>query len=175
MVEFKLDWTEKSIKGYVKSTIFGKTFGQRFPIILFIFTVIAMFAAGIVLSVISGQYINLLLSLCAVLFAVILTVTYTYIVNKLTKQLVEANIENKELVAAVSEKTIIFLKNGTPCGGVDWDDVTDITDGESAFYITTKDSLLVVLEKELVVSGVLKEAEEVLAIKSAALTKGKKK
>lgn len=175
MTEFKLDWTEKSIKGYVKSTIFGKTFAQRFPIFLFIFTVIAMFAAGIVLSVVSGQYINLLLSLSAVLFAVILTVTYTYIVKKLTKQLVEANVQNKDLVAAVSEKTIIFLKNGVPCGGLDWDDVTDITDAESAFYITTKDSLLVVLEKDLVVSGVLKEAEEVLAIKSEEISKGKKK
>lgn len=171
MTEFKLNWSEESIGEYVDVTLKGKGRLQALPAILFAICVVLMVAAGIVLYFITTNITCLLLSACGVIFGVGVIILLKSLKKSLTKKVTEAYKDQTDLIAAISEKDIIFIRNGLPCGVTSWDKVADIGFGKTAFFLTTHDNVLIILEKNAVVSGVISEAEEVLKLKAEAIRK----
>lgn len=172
MTEFKLNWSKEAVNEYIDLMIKGKNL-QALPVILFAVCIVSLIASGIVMYVLTGNIMSLLISACGVLFGGAVVLTLALVKKNLYKKVKEAYKELSDLVAAISDKDIILIKNNIPYGIISWDKIGDITYGKKAFYLTTKESALLILEKNAVVSGVLSEAEEVLKIKEAAIEKNK--
>ncbi len=169
MTEFKLNWSEESIGEYVNLTLKGKTRLQSLPIILFLICVLLMIAAGIVLYFVTSNIVCLLLSACGVLFGAGVIILLKALKKSLTKKVIEAYKDQTDLIAAISDKDIIFIRNGLPCGVTPWEKVADISFGKTAFFLTTHDNVLIILEKGALVSGVISETEEVLKLKAESI------
>lgn len=172
MTEFKLNWSKEAVNEYIDLMIKGKNL-QVLPVILFAVCIVSLIASGIVMYVLTGNIMSLLISACGVLFGGAVVLTLALVKKNLYKKVKEAYKELSDLVAAISDKDIILIKNNIPYGIISWDKIGDITYGKKAFYLTTKESALLILEKNAVVSGVLSEAEEVLKIKEATIEKSK--
>lgn len=172
MTEFKLNWSKEAVNEYIDLMIKGKNL-QVLPVILFAVCIVSLIASGIVMYVLTDNIMSLLISACGVLFGGAVVLTLALVKKNLYKKVKEAYKELSDLVAAISDKDIILIKNNIPYGIISWDKIGDITYGKKAFYLTTKESALLILEKNAVVSGVLSEAEEVLKIKEAAIEKNK--
>ena len=168
MTEFKLNWSKEAINEYINLMIRGKNL-QVLPVILFAVCIVALIASGIVMFALTGNIISLIVSACGVLFGGAIVLTITILKKSLYKKVTEAYKELSGLVAAISDKDIILIKNNIPYGIISWDKISDITFGKKAFYLTTKESALLILEKNAVASGVISEAEEVLKLKAASL------
>lgn len=169
MTEFKLNWSVESIGEYVDVTLKGKNKLQALPVILFAVCVVLMVVAGIVLYFVTSNITCLLLSACGVIFGVGVIILLNSLKKSLTKKVTEAYKDQTDLIAAISDKDIIFIRNGLPCGVTPWEKVSDISFGKTAFFLTTRDNVLIILEKNAVVSGVISETEEVLKIKAENL------
>lgn len=169
MTEFKLNWSEESIGEYVNITLKGKNKLQSLPVILFAVCVAIMVVAGIVLYFVTSNITCLLLSACGVIFGVGVVILLNSLKKSLTKKVTEAYKDQTDLIAAISDKDIIFIRNGLPCGVTPWEKVADISFGKTAFFLTTHDNVLIILERNAVVSGVISETEEVLKIKAENL------
>ena len=170
MTEFKLNWSKDAINEYIDLMIKGKNL-QALPLILFSVCIVALIASGIIMFALSGNIMSLIVSVCGVLFGAAVIITIAFLKKSMFKKVSEAYKELSDLVAAISDKDIILIRNNVPYGIISWDKIDDITFGKKAFYLTTKESALLILEKNAVVSGVLSEAEEVLIIKNAAIGK----
>ncbi|MGN0589134.1 MAG: hypothetical protein ACI4KO_06330 [Ruminiclostridium sp.] len=170
MTEFKLNWSEEAVNEYIDLMIKGKNL-QVIPVILFAVCIVTLIATGIIMFAFTGNIISLIVSACGVLFGGAVAVTVIFLKKSLYKKISEAYKELSDLVAAISDKDITLIRNNIPYGIISWDKIGDITYGKKAFYLTTKENALLILEKNAVVSGVLSEAEEILKIKEAAIGK----
>ena len=174
MTEFKLNWSREAINEYIDLMIKGKSL-QALPVILFTVCVVTLIASGIVMFALTGNILSILVSACGVLFGAAVIITLSFVKKSLYKKVTEAYKGLSDLVAAVSDKDIILIKNNLPYGIISWDKIDEITFGKKAFYLTTKENALLILEKNAVVSGVISEAEEVLKLKADSIGAGNDK
>ncbi len=171
MTEFKLEWSEKCIKEYVNISVMGRTTAQKIPFIICAGLLGAIFLGGIIMFAVTGLISALIISICALLFAVGAALLINLLCKKLASKVKKAAEGYTDIVAGVSDNDILFIKNNLPYGVMDWDKIGEITEGKLGFYLISKEGSLLILDKSAVVSGEVSEAQQVLAIKSADLEK----
>lgn len=171
MTEFKLDWSEKCIKEYVNISVMGKTAAQKIPFIICAGLLGIIFLGGVIMFAVTGLISALIISLCALLFAGGAFLLINLLCKKLAGKVKKAAEGYTDIVAGVSDNDILFIKNNLPYGVMEWDKIGEITEGKLGFYLISKEGSLLILDKSAVVSGVVSEAQQVLAIKAAELQK----
>ena len=175
MTEFKLEWSEKCIKEYVNISVLGKTAAQKIPFIICAGLLGAIFLGGIIMFAVTGLISALIISICALLFAGGAALMINLLCKKLAGKVKKAAEGYTDIVAGVSDNDILFIKNNLPYGVMEWDKIGEITEGKLGFYLISKEGSLLILDKSAVVSGVVSEAQQVLAIKAAEIQKQERK
>ena len=77
----------------------------------------------------------------------------------------EAYGKQAGLVCSVSDSGLIIVRDNRPQRVIGWDKITDMTEGESAFYLTESSDALMILDKSSVLSGSVQETSELIAKK----------
>lgn len=170
MTEFKLDKQRECIDEYIKISIFGQGKTHKIMIITLSACLFALAVFGVIAYVITNEWIMLLITALAVIMAVVYPIVTRAILKSIAKKADEAP-ETTEIIAAVSENDILFIKNGIPIGGIDWGKIKEITEGKTGFFLITEDGSLLILAKSSVVSGTYDEAVQVLCMKAGELKK----
>ena len=113
MTEFKLNWSEEAVNEYIDLMIKGKNL-QVIPVILFAVCIVTLIATGIIMFAFTGNIISLIVSACGVLFGGAVAITVIFLKKNLYKKVSEAYKELSDLVAAISDKDIILIRNNIP-------------------------------------------------------------
>ena len=165
MTDFEMRCSEKSVREYVKILLFGGSIKQALPMILMGALLTAMPILGIVGYVMTQNAAMLIVTGCAVVFDVAAAIVISVIMKKSAKKLHEAYASQQGLVCSVAETGITVVHDNKPARVIDWSNVEDIDSGNTAFFLKTNDNLLLILEKDAVLSGDLRETEEIIAAK----------
>ena len=165
MTDFEMRCSEKSVREYVKILLFGGSIKQALPMILMGALLTAMPILGIVGYVMTQNAAMLIVTGCALVFDVVAAIVISVIMKKSAKKLHEAYASQQGLVCSVAETGITVVHDNKPARVIDWSNVEDIDSGNTAFFLKTNDNLLLILEKDAVLSGELRETEEIIAAK----------
>ena len=82
--------------------------------------------------------------------------------------------DEKGVTIGISEKDILLIRNNTPCGKLEWADITEIYQGKTGFFLIEKEGSVIILGKNSIHSGSYEEAEQILNTKAMLLSKGNK-
>ena len=170
MTEFKLDKQKECIDEYIKINIFGQGKAHKIMVITLVACLFLLAAFGVIAYVRTKEWIMLLITALTVVMAVVYPIVTRVILKSIAKKADDAP-EITEVIAAVSESDILFIKNGVPIGGIDWDKIKEITEGKTGFFLITEDGSLLILAKSAVISGTYDEAVQVLRMKAVSLKK----
>lgn len=168
MTDFAMRCSEKSVKEYVRILMFGGTLGESLPMIMLGALLTAMPILGIVGYVMTQNAAMLIVTGCSVVFAITAAIVIAVIMKKSAAKLQAAYATQQNLVCAVAESGITVVRDNIPAHFIGWEKISDIHSGKNAFYLKTEDNVLLILEKDAVLSGELRETEEIIAGKLGA-------
>jgi len=175
MTEFRYEKDKAAIKDYLKTVTFKGNAANKVLIIALAVCLLVVAIAGIVYCVMTGSIGMIAITVAAILIAavypIVLTVTINHVAEKLSKSSSE---DEKDITIAVSENNILLLKKGSPCGKIEWSEITDIHEGKAGFYLTIKEEEVLILSEASVTSGTYDEAAQVIRIKKAIMPKEEK-
>lgn len=157
--------SEKSIKEYVKMTVFGTSLVRSLPMIICAALLTSIPVLGIIGYVMTMQPSMLVVAICAVVFDIAVCIFLSILINRISKKLTAAYGSLSGLVCSVSDEKIILVRDNMPARIIDWEKIEEITDGKLAYYLRTEDDALIILEKEAVMSGSLQETREIISKK----------
>lgn len=170
MTEFRLDKHKECIDEYVKICIFGRGKASKVTLIALAACLVLLAIFGIVAAVITGEWIMLIISALAVIMGIAYPLVTRALLKSVSKK-ADTAPEISDITAAVSDNDILFIKNGVPIGGFDWEKISEINEGKTGFFVLTDDGSLLILAKAAVSSGTYDEAAQVLRLKAAGITK----
>jgi len=175
MTEFRYEKNKDAIKDYLRTVTFKGSTANKVLIIALAVCLLVVAVAGIVYCVITGSIGMIAITVAAVIIAavypVVLTVTINHVADKISKS---SNEDEKDVTIAVSESNILLLKNGNPCGKIEWSEISDIHEGKKGLYLTVKEEEVLILSEASVTSGTYDEAAQVIRIKKAIMPKEEK-
>ncbi len=169
MTEFRFERRKENVTDYIKTTMFGSNFAHKFLIAALLTCLLAVAAAGIVMCITMNRPEMLFLTGAAIILTVAYPLFLHFLIKNLTKKLTTENPDEKGVTIAVSETEILLIRNNQPCGRISWEDITDITEGKTGFFLTEKEGAAIILGKDSVCSGTYDEAVQILRMKKAAL------
>ncbi len=162
MTDFELKYSEKSVREYIKQSFFGGSVVGMLPTVLCAGMLTAIPIVGLIGWIMLHQDLLLIVSICALALDAIIVLVISLLIKKYTKKLSTALRAFDGLVCCVSEKDIIFVRDNAPQNIISWDDVDEISEGKTAFFIRTSKGFIIILEKDCVLSGTLEEATEII-------------
>lgn len=172
MTEFRYERNKETIKDYLKTVMFRDNTANKVLLIALAVCLIVVAAAGVVYSVITGSMGMIAITVTAVVLAAVYPVIFMVVINRLTVKLSQGGAaDEKGITIGVSESNILLLRNNSPCGKIEWSEITGIHEGKSGLYLIEKEGSLIILGKDSVASGTYDEAAQVIRIKKAALPK----
>lgn len=171
MTEFRLKWSDKCIKEYVKKQLFGSKGVLAAIIVMYSLCFLIMPVIGIINYFVMNEFVLLEIGIITFVMGILLIGIFIASVEIISRRTSRALKANTDLNCAVSDSNILIIKNNTPHTVIDWSSVQEIMEGKSAYYVSTKENVLLILEKDAVESGVISEADEILRIKSEAIKK----
>ena len=170
MTDYAMKYDKKTLREYVAYMITGGTGIRMVPLILCAATLTAIPIASLIGYFITQNGIMLVVVFCALVFDILFAVILTVLVNICTKKLAQAFKAFDGIVCSVSSENVILVRDGAPRRVFGWERIADMHDGRNAFFLKTDDELLMILQKNNVLSGTADETAEIIAEKQ-----GKKK
>ena len=171
MTEFRYERKNENIKDYLKTVMFRQNAANKALIIALAVCLAVVAAAGVVYCVITGSMGMIAITVAALLLAAVYPVILMVVINNLTVKLSKSSEDEKNITIGVCDSYILLIKNNSPCGKIDWADITDITEGKTGFFLTEKEGSLIILGRNSIASGTYDEAVQILNIKKAAIKK----
>ena len=162
MTDFELRYSEKSVKEYVRSTFMGNSMIGMIPAVLCAAMLTAIPIIGRIGYFMLNQQLLLIVAICSAVLDVVVVLVMIMLINKYTKKLCEALRSFDGLVCVLSEKDIILVRDNAPQNIISWEEVSEISEGKTAFFIRTSKGFILILEKDKVLSGTLEEATEII-------------
>lgn len=169
MTEFRFERKKENISDYIKTTMFKDNFAHKFLIGALIICLIIVAVSGIVMYLTVKKPSMLIITVVGVLLAAAYPLFLHFFIKNLTDKLSRANPEEEGVTIAISENNILLIRNNSPCGKLEWTDITEILESETGFFLTEKEGALIILGKNSLHSGSYEEAEQILRAKKAAL------
>ena len=169
MTDFDLNCKESVIKEFIRLSIKGENGSGTLAAVL---CGASFLAVGVLCFLIYLNFSNiwaLAVFFCALLFCVGLFAVLGIMSDRAAKKLYKAYKANEGLVCCVAENGITVVRDNRPVNVIGWGDITSITEGESGFFLVTKDNVLLALGRENVLSGDISEAQQIIAAKKKAL------
>ena len=166
MTDYDMRCSEKSVREYVKSAMTGGgQFSKMLPLVICAALLTAMPIIGIIGYIITKSTAMLIIAVCAVIMAAGIAIFLHLLIKSTTDKLMEAYGKQAGLVCSVSDSGLIIVRDNRPQRVIGWDKITDMTEGESAFYLTESSDALMILDKSSVLSGSVQETSELIAKK----------
>lgn len=166
MTEFSMNPDRECVGEYITLAVYrGKTQKALRTATFLAIGLIAV--AGIAAAVAWKQALFLGVTAAAILLGVMIPFLIRFVLKDSARQLSEsiADKESETMIAAVSDMNLLFIRGGIPQGLLEWEDVTEITEGKTGFFLKTKTDALLILARTSVVSGSYDEAAQVLRAK----------
>ena len=171
MTEFRYERNKENIKDYLKTVMFRDNTANKVLLIALAACLIVVAAAGIVYSVITGSMGMIAITVAAVILAAVYPLIFVIVINRLTVKLSQGSeADAKGVTIGVSDSMILLIRNNNPCGKIEWNEITEIHEGKTGFFLTEKEGSLIILGKDSVVSGTYDEVAHVIRIKKAVIT-----
>ena len=162
MTDFRMTCSDKSCREYVKMSIMGSTLGSSLPIIVCAAMLTVIPILGIVAYVTTQSPLMLVVTGVGMVIAAGVLIFVNIAVNRTARRLKEVYSGLEGLVCSISDETIIIVRDNSPHRLIDWSEVESAQKGKESYYLKCKDSMLIILEKENVMSGTFQETEELL-------------
>ena len=162
MTDFSMTCSDKSCREYVKMSIMGSSFGSSLPMIVCAALLTVIPIIGIVAYIATMSAMMLVVSAIGMVIVAGVLVFINIAVNRTAKKLKEVYSGLSGLVCSVSDEKIIVVRDNRPHRLIDWSNIESVQRGKEAFYLKCKDGMLIILEKNNVLSGVYEETEELL-------------
>jgi|GEM_PF-2758176 len=165
MTDYAMKYSEKTMKEYVTYTMTGGSAKKSLPIIFCTAALTAIPIAALIAYFMLNNPALLVVVFCALFFDVLFGIIVVVMRNIYTKKMLAAFAAFDGLVCSVSSESIIIARDGAPHSVFGWDKIDEMHEGKNAFYLKTKDELLVILQKDNVLSGTARETAEIIAEK----------
>ena len=107
----------------------------------------------------------LIVVLAAVVMDIAVMAVLFFMVRTYSNKMLEAYSSFDGLVCSVSSERIIIARDGAPQTVTPWDKIEDAYDGRRAFYLKTDNDMLIILQKNNVLSGTAQETSEIITAK----------
>ncbi len=161
MTEFNMSPSRECIGEYISLSI-SKNKGQKALKIMLYGCTALIAVLGIAMAIITKQPAPLLITLAGVLAGVAFPLIIHFFLKSAAEKTAASAEQDNGVKAAVSELNILMIKDGIPKGVLEWEDVSEIIEGKTGFFLITKSEALLPLAKGSVVSGTYDEAAQVL-------------
>lgn len=171
MTEFRYEKKKENISDYLKTVMFRNNVMNKTLIIALMVCLLIVAAAGIMYCVVTESLGMIAITITAVVLAAVYPIILAVVINRLTAKLSKSSDEEKGITIGVSESFILLIRNNTPCGKIEWSEITEIHEGKTGFYLVEKEGSLIILGMNSVASGTYDEAAQVIRSKKAAMTK----
>lgn len=174
MTEFRFEKNKENVSDYLKTTMFGKNPAYKFLLIALIVCLIAVGVSGVIMFAVLNRPEALFLTGAAFILGVIYPLFLHFFLKSLTKKLTKEEPEEKGVTIGISERDILLIKNNTPCGKIEWTDITEICEGKTGFFLTEKEGSVLILGRNSIHSGTYEEAEQIIKAKASQMNTGNK-
>lgn len=165
MTDYAMKYEKKTLREYVTYMVTGGSGHGALPLIICAAALTAIPIAALVGYFITQNPAMLIVVFCALLFVILFAAVMTVLINTYTGKLEQAFAAFDGLVCSVSSEKVILVRDGAPQSVFGWDKITDMHDGKNAFFLRTDDELLLILQKNNVLSGTAAETAEIIAEK----------
>lgn len=172
MTEFRFERTKENVSDYLKTTMFGRNWTHKLLIIALVVCLVAVAVSGVVMFIIMDRPELLTLTGTAVVLGIAYPLFLHFFLKSLTKKLTKEDPDEKGVTIGVSEQNILLIRNNTPCGKIEWTDITEIYQGKTGFFLIEKEGSVIILGKNSIHSGSYDEAVQILNAKAAGLNNG---
>lgn len=168
MTDYAMKYGKKTMREYVTHTMTGGSALGALPLIICAVTLAAIPLISLVGYFITGVPAMLIVTVCAVFFIALIAVVMVMLVNVYTQKMLSAFATFDGLVCSVSSEKIIIARDGAPQSVINWSSISEMHEGRYAYYLKTDDELLIILEKDNVLSGTERETSEIIAGRQGA-------
>ena len=110
----------------------------------------------------------IVVTVCAAALCVGVIIFLSHLINSTAAKLIDAYGKQEGLVCSVSDQNIIIVRDNRPLRVISWNDITEMSEGKTAFFIKEGENGLMILDKEKVLSGSVSETSELIAQKLGA-------
>ena len=165
MTDFAMKYEKKTLREYVIYMITGGSVHGSLPLIICAATLTAIPIAALIGYFMTNSTTMLIVAFCALLFVILFAVVMAVMINRFTSKLGQAFTAFDGIVCSVSSEKILLVRDGSPQNVIGWDKVSDMYDGKNAFFLKTDDELLIILQKDNVLSGTAAETAEIISEK----------
>lgn len=165
MTDYAMKYEKKTLREYITYMLTGGSGTGVLPLIICAATLTAIPIAALVGYFMTQNAAMLIVVFCALLFDILFAIVIAVLINVYTKKLEQAFTAFDGLVCSVSSEKILLVRDGSPMDIIDWSKVAEMHDGKSAFFLKTDDELLIILQKNNVLSGTAVETAEIISEK----------
>ena len=164
MTDYAMKYDKKTMSDYIVHAMTGGAGGVVLPLICAAL-LIAIPVSALIMYFATGMGVLLLIVLCAAVMDIVVGLLLFFLIRMYSNKMLAAYSAFSGLVCSVSSERIIMVNDGRPQTVTDWDNVTEMYDGRRAFYLKTNSDLLIILQKDSVLSGTAQETAEIIAEK----------
>ena len=165
MTDFDMRCSTESAREYVKNAITGNTLKKAMPMVICASLLTAMAVIGILGYIWTQNIIMIVISACSVLLGIAGVFLIKHTINSTANKLIEAYGKLDGIVCCVSDKEIIIVRDNKPTRVISWDSITEMYEGNTAFFLKEGEDGLMILGKDNVLSGSASETSELIAKK----------
>ncbi len=165
MTDYAMKYEKKTLREYVSYMLTGGSGVGLLPLILCAAALTAIPIAALIGYFMTQNSAMLIVVFCALFFDILFAAVFTVMINVYANKLDQAFAAFDGLVCSVSSEKVILVRDGAPQNVIDWSRITEMYDGKNAFFLKTDDELLLILQKNNVLSGTAVETAEIIAEK----------
>ncbi len=165
MTDYAMKYDKKTMSDYIVHTMTGGTTGGTALILICAALLVIVPVSSLIMYFITQMPALLIVTLSAVVMDIAVVMIMFIMVRTYSDKMLAAYSAFDGLVCSVSSERIIIVRDGSPQTVTPWDKVEDAYDGRRAFYLKTDNDMLIILQKDNVLSGTAQETSEIIAEK----------
>ncbi|MCR4780103.1 MAG: hypothetical protein K5876_03305 [Ruminiclostridium sp.] len=164
MTDYAMKYDKKTMSEYITHSMTCGAGGIILPMICAAL-LIAIPVSSLIMYFISQIGAMLITALCAAVMDLAVAGLLFFTIRTYSNKMLAAYAAFDGLVCSVSSEKIIIVQNGVPRSVTDWNKINDIYEGKRAFFLKTDSDMLIILQKDNVLSGTVQETSEIIAEK----------
>lgn len=165
MTDFDMRCGKENAREYVKTAITGNSVKKMLPMVICASLLTAMVIIGILGYIWTQNIAMIAISACAVALGIGAVFFLRHTINSTANKLLDAFGKLDGIVCSVSDREIIIVRDNRPTRVISWDSITEMSEGNTAFFLKEGEDGLMILGKDKVLSGTADETSRIIAQK----------
>ncbi len=161
MIKTALTLTRENIEKYVKYLLLGKTKLSKAMVIIYVTVMLALSAAAVVFSVITGMFWFIAVAVCCLLLIAAAFAFVMYTAKKYTDELYNSNTDRGFDGIEITASCIVLTKGEKNVGIIEWSNVSSVDIVKQTAFITAEGYLLC-FEQNSITEGTLDEFMQIV-------------